>query len=193
MFKTFISMLAVCLAFSASANTLTYQEVTFNTWDVDQNTLGLSILNATNASGNWQDVQYLSAFEIKDIGDVTSATIVSGPGYFGDTVNNGLSANLGCVSGGTPGACFFALPALTLEDSMTWIINFGGLGLHFDAPHLKVQFINELTDSKAVGSLLSQTIPGTVGPVSLVPEPSSGIMLLSGLGLLGFLRMRQKK
>lgn len=174
---------------AASANTLTYQGVTFNTWAVDSDTMGLSIENALNATGNWAGIGYLSAFEIKNLGGggVASAAVVSGPGAFVANVNNGLSANSGCVTGGTPGACFFSSPALALTNSMTWIIDFtpsSGV-LDFSDPHLKVQFLTRAGDKKATGDLLSQNIPA-------VPEPETLAMLLAGLGLLGW-RVRSNK
>ncbi|MDQ5941242.1 MAG: hypothetical protein QG572_55 [Pseudomonadota bacterium] len=179
--------LGLLLASSASAsNSLTFQGVTFNTWAVDSDTLGLSILNATAATGNWAGAGFLKAFEIKDIGNVTNAVVTSGPGAFGVTVDHGLSANLGCATGGTPGACFFTSPPLALTNSMTWTIDFTGSSLNLSAPHLKVQFLQNATDTKATGDLLSQTIPA-------VPEPETYAMLLAGLGLMGAVARRRQQ
>jgi len=170
-------VLGLAFASSASANTLTYQGVTFNTWAIDADSLGLSILNAPAATGNWSGINYLKSFEIKGIGDVASANI-SGPGGFSVNVDNGLSANLGCSTGNTQGACFSAATPLALSNSMSWTINFTGTGLDFGAPHLKVQFLSSLNDTKASGDLLSQAIPA-------VPEAETYALLLAGLGLMG--------
>ena len=106
--KKALSALALGLAFvsSASANTLTYQGVTFNTWAIDADSMGLSILNAPSATGNWTGASFLKAFEVKGIGDITGASI--SPSQFAVTADHGLSANIGCSTGGTPGACFSA-------------------------------------------------------------------------------------
>lgn len=185
--------LGLLTATSASANSLTFQDVTFNTWAVDGDTLGLSIIGAlNNATGNWADVKYLSAFEIKGIGEVTGATIVSGP-TFGVDLEDGLSANVGtatnygCVKGDTPGACFFALPPIALTDSMSWLIDFTGSSLNFSLPHLKVQFLTNASDTKATGDLLSRDIP------TPVPEPETFAMLLTGIGLMSFIARRRKR
>ncbi len=183
--KKALSALALGLAFasSASANTLTYQGVTFNTWAIDTDSMGLSILNATSATGNWAGVSFLKAFEIKGIGDVTGATI--SPSQFAVTADHGLSANVGCSTGGTPGACFSASTPLSLTNNMTWTIDFTGSNLSFTAPHLKVQFLTTLNDSKATGDVLSQNIPA-------VPEPETYAMLLAGLGMMGAIARRRR-
>lgn len=175
---------------TAHANSLTFQGVTFNTWAIDSDTLGLSILNATHATGNWSGVNFLNAFEIKNVGNVASASITSGPGSFASNVNNGISNAAGCTSGGTPGACFFSLPPVALTDSMTWSIDFAaasGSAINFQLPHLKVQFLVNANDTRAKGDLLSRDIP-----VSAVPEPETYAMMLAGLGLIGTIVRRRK-
>jgi hypothetical protein len=109
----------------AASNSLAFQGVTFNTDALDADTLKLEILNATSATGNWAGVNWLKAFEIKDIGNVTAASIFSGPGSFAANVTNGLSANAGCQTGGTNGACFTGA-AIALTPAMTWVIDFTG-------------------------------------------------------------------
>ncbi len=197
-------MMAVALAMglmgltSASAsiitptNSLTFQGVTFNTWTVDVDTMGLSILNALGATGNWFGIGFLSAFEIKDIvsgdGVVSSATI-SGSGTFGASVDGGVSASgVGCNTGGTPGACFTSSPAFALTNSMEWEIDFATTGgtLNFEAPHLKVAFLTNVTDTQPTGNLLSL-------PISPIPEPETYAMMLAGLGLMGAIARRRNK
>jgi len=167
----------------ATANTLTYQGVTFETLAVDSDTLMLNIINATVATGDWAGVGFLKAFEIKGIGDVTSASLAG----WTANVANGLSASaLGCAPpGGTPGACFSSSPAFALSPLMSFTIDFGGTNLNFDAPHLKVQFLTNYNDTSKTGSLLSQTIPA-------IPEPEIYAMMAVGLGFLGWAVRRKR-
>ena len=177
------SIAAVVVAFvtPATANTLTFQGVTFETL-ASGNTLQLTVSNALNGgTGNWADVNYLKAFEIKGIGNVTGATLAG----WAVNVNNGLASAAGCTTGGTPGACFSQSSAVALNDSMNFTINFTGTNLNFDAPHLKVQFLTGQYDSKATGDLLSQTIPA-------IPEPEIYAMMAVGLGLMGWVARRKK-
>jgi hypothetical protein len=173
---------ALVLAGSASANTLTFQGVTFTTTALDGDTLRLEIDDAlTGGTGNWADINYLNAFELKNIGNVTGATLAG----WTASVDSGLSANAGCTTGGTPGACFTHTGgALALTDHMVFDIDFTGTGLTFAAPSLKVQFFQNQIQDKATGDLLSQTIP--------IPEPSTYALMLGGLGLIGFMARRRR-
>ena len=165
----------------ATANTLTFQGVTFETL-ASGNMLQLTITNAlTGGTGNWTDIGYLKAFEIKGIGDVTGATLAG----WSVNVDKGLSSNSGCTTGGTPGACFFQSAAIPLTDSMSFQIDFVGTNLSFDSPSLKVQFLAGVNDKHATGDLLSRTIPP-------IPEPEIYAMMGIGLGLLGWAARRRK-
>lgn len=179
---TAIVSAVIGLASPAGANTLTFQGVTFETL-ASGNTLQLTITNAlSGGTGNWTDINYLQAFEIKNVGDVTGATL-SG---WSTTVDQGLAANnVGCNTGGTPGACFFQIPAIQLTDSMTFSMTFSGTGLDFSAPSLKVQFLTNINDTKPTGDLLSQTIP--------VPEPEIYAMMGIGLGFMSWAARRKKQ
>lgn len=194
--KYFLAMAALsCAAFAtpaaAATNSLTYQGVTFETLS-SGNTLTLIISNAlTGGTGNWANINYLNAFEIKGVGDVTGATLAG----WTSTTSSGLSANTlsgsGCTTGGTPGACFFrdgslGQSAIALTDSMRFDINFTGTNLDFSAPHLKVQFFQYASQTKATGDLLSQTIPA-------VPEPEIYAMMAVGMGALGWVARRRKR
>jgi hypothetical protein len=177
----------------ASANSLTFEGVTFETLALDSNTLQLTIdnvLSGPSGTDNWLNVAYLSAFEIKDIGTVTSATLDSWTGVnlaaWTTTIDSGLaSVSVGCVTGGTPGACFYGTPA-AMSNHMVITMSFGGSGLTFDSPSLKVNFLENSDDSKPTGDHLSRTIP------SAVPEPEIYAMMSIGLGLMGWIGRRRK-
>jgi hypothetical protein len=170
---------------SATDNTsLTFQGVTFQTAAVDSDTLQLTITNALNATGDWAGIQFLKAFEIKDIGNVASASLAG----WGVSVDHGLNAS-GCTSGNTMGACFTSSPAFALSNDMVFTIDFvaaPNTTLDFSSPHLKVEFLSSLTGRK-VGSLLSMNLP-----VQAVPEPETYALLLAGLGAIGFMARRRR-
>jgi len=183
--RTLVSAALAAAAFAASpagANTLTYQGVTFETMALDADTLQLSVLNATSATGDWTGINYLKAFELKEIGNVTGATLAG----WSVSVDNGLAA-FGCTTGGTNGACFTSAPAASLTNSMVYTIDFTGTNLNFSAPHLKVEFLTGLNDTQKTGDLLSQTIP------TAVPEPETYALMLAGLGAMGFVARRRKQ
>ena len=169
----------------AADNSLTFQGVTFETTAVDSDTMSFTILNAvTGATGNWADINYLKAFEFKEIGAVTGATITPS-----DLTPIDFNLNSGGCPGpaGSQGICFLASTPVTLTDSMSWVIDFTGTGLTFASPHLKVNFYETLTQTSATGDLLSLNIP------TAVPEPETYAMLLAGLGLMGFVARRRRK
>ena len=183
--RTLVSAALAAAAFAASpagANSLTYQGVTFETMALDADTLQLSVLNATSATGDWTGINYLKAFELKDIGNVTGATLAG----WSVSVDNGLAA-FGCTTGGTNGACFSSTPAASLTNNMVYTIDFTGTNLNFSAPHLKVEFLTGLNDTQKTGDLLSQTIP------TAVPEPETYALMMAGLGAMGFVARRRKQ
>ena len=59
----------------ASANTLTFQNVTFSTTDLGGGELQLTIDNALNANGNWAGITYLQAFSLSNVGTFTGASL----------------------------------------------------------------------------------------------------------------------
>ena len=163
----------------AMANLISFQGVTFETV-ASGNNLQLTIRGALNGgTGNWTDINYLNAFEIKGVGKATGATL-SG---WSTNVDNGLAAGAGCTTGGTNGACFYRGSALALTDNMVFDIAFTGTGLKFDAPHLKVQFFEFADQNKATGDLLSQNIP----------EPGTFALMAVAMGVMGWSLRRQKR
>jgi hypothetical protein len=182
------TLLAAAIAVSAlavvpaSASTLTYQGVTFETMAVDGDTLQLSILNATNATGDWTGINYLKAFEIKDIGDVTGATLAG----WSTSVDNGLAA-FGCTTGASTGACFTSSPAATLTDNLVYTIDFTGTNLDFSAPNLKVMFLVGIDDTQKTGDLSPSILAAPV------PEPETYALMLAGLSAMGFVARRRKQ
>jgi hypothetical protein len=181
------------LSFGAqAASSLTFQGVTFASQAIDADTLEFSILNANHATGNWSGASFLKAFEIKGLGtEVSSAQLISGPGVAAPSlgsVTSGINGNAGCRTGGTPGACFSFATPLALTSSMTWRIDFAASApLVFDTPHIKVQFLDKIGDTKTKSSLLSQDLV-----VSSVPEPETYALLLAGLGLIGVAARKRK-
>jgi len=183
-----ITLAAAALFVAGAANatdntSLTFQGVTFETQALDSDTLQLTISNALNATGDWTGINYLKAFELKDIGNVTGATLAG----WSTSVDNGLAA-FGCTTGGTTGACFTSSPPATLTNNLVYTIDFTGTNLDFSAPHLKVMFLTGINDSQKTGDLLSQTIP-----MAPIPEPETYALMMAGLGAMGFVTRRRKQ
>lgn len=173
---------------AATANSLVFQGVTFETIATSSNTLTLNILDAlTGGTGNWADITAMKAFEIKDIGHVTGAAVTSTNTSAVGNWNNsggGVSASaLGCSGGGGSKDCFFATTPVAVTDNMTWGITYN-TAQDFTEPHLKVQFMLDASSTTKQGSLLSMAIP--------VPEPEIYAMMFVGMGLLGFVARRRK-
>ena len=173
-----IAAMTVAAAPASWANTLTYQDVTFNL-NGSGGVLTLEINGVDGASGNWTGIQYLSAFSLKDIG----VTTLSLAGWTLST--NELNAN-GCTGGSPPSNFCFTKDGgpFLLSNNNTFTLNYTGT-LNLDAPHLMVNFMISDTQDKATGSVLSAIIPGTS-----VPEPAS--LMLLGAALTGFGIFRRK-
>lgn len=190
-----------------SAYVLSFQGVDFTIDVLDDNTFKLTMEGALSASGDWADATSLSALGFKGLGvdfsaSGVSATLVSVPAD--STAWVGLNAELnaqGCSTNGNPdqAICFSGVPALSLTDLMTFTVDISGatLDVSDDGPHLKLKFLD--ADGKKAGSLLSQDLPwesssssglassssGLASSSGNVPEPSSSVLALLGLGLVG--------
>src|SRR6185312_2862187 len=92
-------------ATAASANSLTFQNVTFGTADLGGGELQLTISNALNANGDWTGIKYLESFSINDVGTFTDASL-AGFTYEPGGLSNGSSD--GCNSSGAGFACFLS-------------------------------------------------------------------------------------
>jgi hypothetical protein len=187
-----ISVAASCSAIAESS--LSFQDVTFSAHALDSDTLRFTITGADTADGDWNGIQYIKAFSFKDIGEIASFAVVSGPSFTSIAESGRELSARGCTGGNSGGACFsFSQPA-ALTSSMTWTIDFvaaAGGQLDFSTPHLKVDFFTTVTDRKSTGSLLSQSMVPTV---TAVPEPESYALFLAGLaGVAAVARRRQNR
>jgi hypothetical protein len=177
-------------ASAASANSLTFQNVTFGTTDLGGGELQLTIDNALNAGGDWSNIKYLEAFSLNDVGTFTSASL-TGFTYNPGGLSNGSST--GCDSSASPGfACFLSTGGPTaLTNSMVFDVFFTGGTPDFSLPHLKVDFWADSSQTKSTGSLLSLDIPAGPSPPTSVPEPATLGLFGLGLTAVGFARRRR--
>ena len=204
---TLIAALALAASsFSASANTLTFQNVTFNTTDLGGGVVHFEILNATNAGGvgedSWAGANYLAAFSFKfggtwDSKDGDTASLIPFPSDPNTITSGAFSPNelnaQACDGGASGGACFSFTPRVQLDDDMDFYIQFTGGTIDFSSPHLKILFTATETGAvpqDKVGTLLSQDIPVSV-PGPIVGAGLPGLIMACG-GLLAFARRRRQ-
>jgi len=196
--KSLTIMFAIALwVTSPLANAIYMDSFQGLTFTFDQTTTTqLSFNIAGTPSGDWTGVNYLGAFDLKDLGlDFSTDTgTANGPGATNLVGNRSqLSAsNLDCShSTGQKGSiCFDVAPDVALGAlpiDFTYIIDFSApLDISSAGPHLQIAFMDEQGGSK-VGSLYSQN----VGEGEDVPEP--GPLALVSIGLLGLAFSQRKR
>lgn len=178
----------------------TFQGLTFTFEQTDADTLTFEIEGTP--SGDWTGVQYLGAFDLKNLGlDFGSETaIANGPGATNLLgLNAQLSAsafNCASMSSPPPSICFNLNPDAPLGPSpidLMYTIDFStALNIGSTGPHLQIVFTNTVNGPK-VGSLYSQDVGLCVNCNGQVPEPGTLALLGLGLGLAGYFGTRRRK
>jgi len=181
----------------ASAATLTFQDVTFTTdvTSVANGTFTLTIDNLlTGATGNWANVNWLSAFDVRD--STFGQSITGGTAtYLGNTTNGEVGTQVSgsgadCQNGGAGALCFNFDPNVQITDHMVFNIDLDGGPFTFaalDGIHLRVAFLVNQNDTSPTGSLLSQDIPGPIVGAGL-----PGLLMACG-GLIALARRRRQQ
>jgi hypothetical protein len=188
----FATALWVTAPFAHATYMDSFQGLTFTFDQTDIDTLSFSIDGTP--SGDWTGVNYLGAFDLKDLGlDFSTDTgTLNGEGVsslIGD--KSQLSAsNLDCSkSTGQKGSICFTFGQGLLLGSLPIDLNFtidfsAPLNISSAGPHLQIAFLDELGGPK-VGSLYSQNVGESV------PEP--GTLVLVSIGLLGLVFSQRKR
>ena len=192
---------------SAPQQNLISQGVTFTFNDLGGNTLQLTIDNILSGpiapADNWAPVQFLDAFDIRDVGSFSAATAT----YIAQSENGALGkqvtgSGIGCANGGGASTCFDWTPNLSLTDHMVFDIAFtpSGSGVDLSNPHLKIAFLVNDNDTSKTGDLLSENIRSDVVinnqctgncpvPGPLVGAGIPGILA----GLVGIIGLRYRR
>jgi hypothetical protein len=164
------------------ANSLPFQNVTFDLSLNGSGNLVLGITNALNANGDWTGIDHLDAFAIQNFGTATGL----------DATASGWTTNAGGLnSGGCDGqgnwTCFNG-QSFQLTNGFSFEIKHSGDTFSLDnPPSLKVLF-SGANEGDGHGNLLSLPVPATS-----VPEPASLLLLGAGLAGLGIWRRKTNK
>jgi hypothetical protein len=202
--KRFFAVSAVAMAVVAApvaSATALFQGLYFTFIQTDADTLTFNIQG--NPSGDWTGVQYLGAFDLKNLGlNFNTATgTANGPGAVNLLgLNSQLAAaSVDCLGNGSPpgSICFdidadtALVPAANGID-MTYTIDFSA-PLNIDplkGVHLQIAFMDDIGGAK-VGSLYSRDVLlGRDCCQNDVPEPQP--LALLGLGLFALVAIRRK-
>jgi PEP-CTERM motif len=213
-FKSVLAMSALALAAAvtpvAQAST-TFQGMTFTFIQTDADTLSFNIQGTP--SGDWLGVNFLGAFDLKNLGINFGAVTQQNPGGGGTGTANGPGAtnlagintqisanNCNAALGGSPdqSICFDIAPDQpvgSLPLNFTYTIDFNRpLSIGSTGVHLQIVWTSVVGGAK-VGSLYSQDVglgsssssssssSGTP-PGSATPEPGTATLALLGLGLI---------
>jgi hypothetical protein len=194
-----ILIAAIALAvttFGASANSISFQGVTFSFNDLGNGELQVTISGAANATGDWTGIRYLESFALDPAGgSYTGAYVSNVTGWTYEAGGLSASGSTGCNGHGSGWVCFYrptATPyAIPSNTDMVFDIQFTGGIVNFAPTALKVDFWKTASQDRPTGSLLSQDIPVSAVPSPVVGAGWSGLALASG-GLFVWWRRTRK-
>jgi len=207
-----VGAVAIAIVAAPVANALPTYSATFTIVELDSDTFTFDISGANALTGDWTGAGYLLAFDFKGLGIDFSASGVSATAFYESTgplltgYNAQLNANICNDNVGETGSiCFDPISNIAVAPDMLFTIDITGATLNFAStgPHLQILWGNDPADvcpdprtkhsatgcdNNKIGSLYSQDIGSSSGSSSgssgQVPEPSSNLLTLLGVGLL---------